>query len=82
MMLGDCRQPTHAAPGNHSDSTAVRLGNDEASEARRRLAAQTDEATRVRHAHRVLRNEGSLAELRRQVDALIADIREEASGGS
>jgi len=43
-------------------------------EARRRLAAQTDEATRTAVAHRVLRNNGSLAELRPQVVELIEEI--------
>jgi dephospho-CoA kinase len=60
---------------------AVERGLD-AQEVRRRLAAQTDETTRTRVAHRVLRNDGTLSELRRQVDTLIADIRERAGGGS
>jgi len=49
-----------------------------AEEARRRLAAQTDEATRITAAHRVLRNEGSLDELQRQVETLIREIERQA----
>lgn len=43
-------------------------------EARKRLAVQTDEATRTRVAHRVLRNDGSLDELHEQVDNLVGEI--------
>lgn len=46
---------------------------------RRRDAAQTDEATRTAAAHRVLRNDGSLARLRAQVDQLIEDLERMAS---
>jgi len=53
---------------------AVARDLDEAA-ARARLAAQGDGARRRQGAHRVIENEGSLAELRRQVDLLIADIR-------
>lgn len=44
-------------------------------EARRRFNAQTDETTRVQAADRVLRNDGSLQELREQVDGLVGEIR-------
>lgn len=47
------------------------LGEDEA---RARLEAQADSEFRSRAAHRVLRNDGSLEELRRDVDLLIAEI--------
>ncbi len=53
---------------------AVARGMDEAS-AKARLAAQGDGAQRRAGAGRVLRNDGSLADLRRQVDALIAELR-------
>lgn len=48
----------------------------EPDEARRRLRSQTSESVRVGAAHRVLRNDGTRAELRRQVTELIADIEE------
>jgi dephospho-CoA kinase len=57
---------------------AVARGLDEAS-ARARLAAQGDGSRRRQGAHRVIENDGSLAELRRQVDELIADIRSAAA---
>lgn len=57
---------------------AVHRGLDEAA-AQARLDAQGDGAARRAGAHRVLRNEGTLPELRQQVDALIADVRELAS---
>ena len=50
-------------------------------EAASRLAAQTDEATRVAAADVVLRNEGSLTDLRRQVDELIEEIAERLDHG-
>jgi dephospho-CoA kinase len=43
-------------------------------EAERRLAAQTDGATRIEAAHHVIHNDGSLADLRREVEELIAAI--------
>lgn len=57
---------------------AVHRGLDEA-DAQARLDAQGDGAVRRAGAHRVLRNEGTLPELRQQVDALVADVRELAS---
>lgn len=57
---------------------AVHRGLDEA-DAQARLDAQGDGAARRAGAHRVLRNEGTLPELRQRVDALIADVRELAS---
>ena len=50
-------------------------------EARKRLMAQTDEKTRTAAAHRVLRNDGSLDELRSQVEGLIKEIRRRAENG-
>ena len=50
-------------------------------EARKRLMAQTDEKTRTAAAHRVLRNDGSLDELRSQVEGLIEEIRRRAENG-
>lgn len=52
---------------------ATERGLDSA-EAQRRLDAQTSESHRVAAADRVLRNDGSLEELRRQVDTLIQEI--------
>lgn len=57
---------------------AVARGLDEKS-ARARLAAQGDGARRRQGAHRVIENDGSLADLGRQVDELIADIRRAAA---
>jgi dephospho-CoA kinase len=57
---------------------AVARGLDE-SAARARLAAQGDGVRRRQGAHRVIRNDGDLAALRRQVDALIADLRAAAA---
>lgn len=54
---------------------AVARGLDEAA-ARARLKAQGDGELRRRGAHRILRNDGTLEELRRQVDALVAELRE------
>ncbi|MBV8199473.1 MAG: dephospho-CoA kinase [Acidobacteria bacterium] len=56
---------------------AVARGLDPAA-ARARLAAQGDGAGRRRGAHRVIENDGTLAELRGQVDALVADVRRAA----
>lgn len=47
-------------------------------EAHARLTAQTDEATRTAAAHKVLRNDGSLDELHRQVETLVEEIRRRA----
>jgi dephospho-CoA kinase len=58
---------------------AVARGLDAAA-ARARLAAQGDGARRRQGAHRVLDNDGTVADLRRQVDALIADVRRAAAG--
>ena len=49
-----------------------------ADEARERLTAQTDEATRTAAAHQVLRNDGSLDELRQLVEELVQEIRRRA----
>lgn len=57
---------------------AVARGLGEAA-ARARLAAQGDGARRRQGAHRVIENDGTLADLRRQVDALVADIRRAAA---
>jgi dephospho-CoA kinase len=56
---------------------AVARGLDE-SAARARLAAQGDGARRRQGAGRVIVNDGTLEDLRRQVDALIADLRRAA----
>ena len=61
---------------------AVARGGLDAPEARARLAAQGDGAHRRQGADRVLDNDGTLADLRRQVDALIAEIRRAASSKS
>jgi dephospho-CoA kinase len=53
---------------------AVARGLDERS-ARARLAAQGSGEARQRAAHRILRNDGTLDELRAQVDALVQEIR-------
>jgi dephospho-CoA kinase len=50
--------------------------------ARARLAAQGDGARRRQGAQRVLHNDGTLADLRRQADALIADIRRAAAAAA
>ena len=47
----------------------------ERDDARRRLAAQGDGAARRAAANRTLRNDGNLANLHRQVDALLAELR-------
>ena len=57
---------------------AVARGLDEAA-ARARLAAQGDGARRRQGAHRVIENDGTLADLRRQVDALVTDLRRAAA---
>lgn len=57
---------------------AVARGLDAAA-AGARLAAQGDGARRRHGAHRVIDNDSTLAELRGQVDALIADIRRAAA---
>jgi dephospho-CoA kinase len=57
---------------------AVARGLDEAA-ARARLDAQGDGAHRRRGAQRVIDNDGGLAELRRQVDALVADLHRAAA---
>jgi dephospho-CoA kinase len=57
---------------------AVERGLDEAATGAR-LAAQGDGARRRQGAHRVIENDAGLAELRRQVDALIADVRRAAA---
>jgi len=49
-----------------------------ADEAQERLTAQTDEATRTAAAHKVLRNDGSRDELRRQVEDLVQEIKRRA----
>lgn len=54
---------------------AIERGMDEAA-AKARLAAQGDGETRRRGAHRVLHNDGSLEDLRRQIDQLIAELRQ------
>jgi len=56
----------------------ARGGLDEAA-ARARLAAQGDGARRRQGADRVIDNDGTLADLRRQVDALVADVRRAAA---
>jgi len=53
---------------------AVARGMDEAA-AKARLAAQGDGARRRARADRILRNDGSLEDLRRAVDGLIAELR-------
>ena len=56
----------------------ARGGLDEAA-ARARLAAQGDGARRRQGADRVIDNDGTLADLRCQVDALVADVRRAAA---
>jgi dephospho-CoA kinase len=69
---------TVEAPPEAQLSRAVARGLAEPA-ARARLAAQGDGARRRQAAHRVIENSGDLAELRRQVDALIADVRAAAA---
>lgn len=57
---------------------AIRRGLSEES-ADARLAAQGGGEARRRGSHRTIRNNGSIPELRREVDALIDDLRELAS---
>jgi ribosomal protein L29 len=40
------------------------------------MTAQTSEEIRTKAAHRVIRNEGSLAELRHQIAILITELEE------
>jgi dephospho-CoA kinase len=61
---------------------AVARGSLDEAAARARLAAQGDGARRRHGADRVIDNDGTLADLRRQVDALIAEIRLAASSKS
>lgn len=56
---------------------AVGRGMEEAS-ARARLEAQGDGETRRQGAHRILRNDGSLEELRAKVNALVEELRQRA----
>ncbi len=58
---------------------AVARGMDEAA-ARARITAQGDGAHRRAGAHRILENRGSLADLRREVEALVAEVRERSGG--
>jgi dephospho-CoA kinase len=58
---------------------AVARGGLDEPAARARLAAQGDGARRRQGADRVIDNDGTLADLRRQIDALIAEIRRAAS---
>jgi dephospho-CoA kinase len=60
---------------------AVARGLDE-SAARARLAAQGDGARRRQGADRVIVNDGSIEDLRRQVEALVADLRRAAGGAA
>jgi dephospho-CoA kinase len=60
---------------------AVARGLDETA-ARARLAAQGDGARRRQGAHRIIEHDGTLAGLRRQVDALIADVRRAAASNA
>lgn len=46
----------------------------EPAQAKRRMAAQSSEETRIAAAHRVVRNDGTLRDLRRQVVSLVAEI--------
>ncbi len=62
------------APEEKRLEWAVARGMDEAS-AKARLAAQGGGAPRRARADRVLRNDGTLADLRRAVDALIDELR-------
>jgi dephospho-CoA kinase len=58
---------------------AVARGSLDEAAARARLAAQGDGARRRQAADRVIENDGTLADLRRQVDDLIADVRRAAA---
>ncbi len=62
------------SPAEEQLRRAVARGLDEAS-AHARLKAQGDGELRRRAAHRILRNDGTLEELRRKVDALVAELR-------
>ncbi len=69
---------TVEAPPEERLRRALARGMPEAT-ARARLAAQGDGAGRRAAAQRVLRNEGDLGDLRRQVDVLIAELRRRAA---
>lgn len=59
---------------------AIDRGMDEES-ARARLAAQGDGAERRAGADRVVRNDGTLEELRQQIDDLVAELRQQVEPG-
>jgi dephospho-CoA kinase len=50
----------------------------ESEEVRKRLSAQGNGELRRRAAHRILRNNGTLSDLREKVDKLIAELRQES----
>lgn len=62
------------APEERRLAWAVERGMDDAA-ARARLKAQGDGAQRRAHVHRILENDGSLDDLRAQVDTLIEELR-------
>lgn len=72
---------TVEAPAEAQLSRAVARGLAEPA-ARARLAAQGDGARRRQVAHRLIGNSGDLTELRRQVDALISDVRAAAAAAA
>ncbi len=72
---------TVEAPEEKRLEWAIARGMDPES-ARARLAAQGDGARRRAGAHRVIHNDGTLVDLRRQIDALIAELRQRAAKGS
>ena len=66
---------TIEAPRERRLAWAVGRGMDEAS-ARSRLAAQGDGELRRQGADRIVTNDGTLADLRRQIDGLIEELRQ------
>ena len=69
---------TVEAPAQTRLEWAVARGMDEEA-ARARLAAQGDGEARRAAAHRILENDGTLADLRAKVDALAAELEEKES---
>ncbi len=63
-----------ASPETQLLRLQTQRGMDEA-EARRRMAAQSSQAEKVKHAHRVIDNDDTPAALQAQLDAIWADVQ-------